>query len=127
MGAVPPPPYTGPPEPTASQSRNWATASHLSAFVVFLGIPLPFVGPLVVWLVRRDTDPYAAAHAREALNFNITATIVLFAATVSLFLLVGFLLLPVAAIAWFVLVIIGGVKASNGELYRYPLTIRFVT
>lgn len=102
-------------------------AAHLSAFVVFLGLPLPFIGPLVVWLLRRDTDPYAAFHAKEALNFNITATIVLVVATASLLVLVGFLLLPAAAITWFVLVIIGGVKASNGEVYRYPLTIRFVT
>lgn len=131
MSAVPPPPATGPAGPAhgpaPAESRNWAMAAHLSAFVVFLGLPLPFIGPLVVWLLRRDTDLYAADHAKEALNFNITATIVLVVATASLLVLVGFLLLPAAAITWFVLVIIGGVKASNGEVYRYPLTIRFVT
>lgn len=101
--------------------------AHLSAFVVLLGLPLPFLGPLVVWLLRRDTDAYAGAHAKEALNFNLTAMIAFVVAGATVLLLVGFLLLPAVGIAWFVLVIIGGVKASNGEFYRYPLTIRFVT
>lgn len=102
-------------------------AGHLSAFVVFVGVPLPFVGPLVVWLLRRDQDPYAAAHALEALNFNITATLAFVVAAVSIFVLIGIVLLPLAGVVWFVLVIIGGVKAANGEAYRYPLTVRFVT
>jgi uncharacterized protein len=126
VSAVPPSPpgYGAAP---SSESRNWALAAHLSAFVVFLGLPLPFVGPLVVWLVRRDSDPYASAHAKEALNFNLTAMIAFIVAGASLLLLIGFLLLPAVGIVWLVLVIIGAVKASNGELYRYPLTIRFVT
>lgn len=101
--------------------------AHLSALVVLLGLPLPFVGPLVVWLLRRDTDPYASVHAKEALNFNLTAMIAFIVAAASIFVLVGFLLLPVVGIVWLVLVIIGGVKAANGEAYRYPLTIRFIS
>ncbi|HVM14049.1 MAG TPA: DUF4870 domain-containing protein, partial [Egibacteraceae bacterium] len=113
--------------PPSQESHNWAMAAHLSAFVVFLGLPLPFVGPLVVWLLRRDSDPYAAEHAREALNFNLTAMIAFVVAGATVLLLVGFLLLPAVGIVWFIFVIIGGVKASNGEHYRYPLTIRFVS
>lgn len=127
MSPVPPAPHSGAPSPAPAESRNWAMAGHLSAFVVFLGVPLPFLGPLVVWLLRRDSDPYAAAHAQEALNFNITTTLAFLVATASLFVLVGFVLLPLVGVAWFVLVIIGGVKASNGEVYHYPLTLRFVT
>lgn len=129
MSYVPPPPEPPPgaAAPRPAEARNWAMAAHLSALVVLIGVPLPFLGPLVIWLMRRDTDAYAAAHALEALNFNLTATIVFVVAFVSLFVLVGFVLLPAAAITWFVLVVIGGVKAANGEPYRYPLTIRFVS
>lgn len=109
-------------------------AAHLSAFVVLLGLPLPFLGPLVIWLVRRDTDPYAAIHAREALNFQLTMLIALtvgaIVTVVTAIILVGFLLIPVliaAVVAWFVLVIVAAIKAANGEHYRYPFTIRFVT
>lgn len=126
MSAVPLPPQ-GEAGPPPAESRNWAMAAHLSAFVVLIIPPLAFLGPLVVWLLRRDTDPYATTHAKEALNFNITATIAFVVASASLFVLIGFLLLPLVGIVWLVLVIIGGTKAANGELYRYPLTIRFVS
>ena len=108
-----------------SDSRNWATLSHLSAFVAFLGIP-SLVGPLAMWLLRRD-DPYAEFHAKEALNFNISFMIYGAIAAVSIVLLVGLILLPVVAVTWFVLVIKGDLRASSGEMYRYPMTMRFVS
>lgn len=108
-----------------SDSRNWATLSHLSAFVAFLGIP-SLVGPLVMWLLRRD-DPYAEFHAKEALNFNVSFMIYGAIAAISIVLLVGLILLPVVAVTWFVLVIKGALRASSGEMYRYPMTMRFVS
>lgn len=107
-----------------TESRNWATLSHLSAFVMFLGIPA-LVGPLVAWLLKRD-DPYVGDQAKEALNFNISFMIYGIAAAVSIILIVGLLLLPIVAVTWFVLVIRAAVKASAGEYYRYPFTLRFV-
>ena len=116
-------PETGAPELT-SESRNWGTLSHLSAFVVFLGIP-SLVGPLVMWLLRRD-DPWTEHHAKEALNFNISFMIYGVIAALSILLVVGLLLLPAVLITWFVLVIRGALRASAGEYYRYPMTMRFV-
>jgi uncharacterized Tic20 family protein len=109
----------------SSDSRNWATLSHLSAFVMFFGIPA-LVGPLVMWLLRRD-DPYAEFHAKEALNFNISFLIYAVAAAISIILLVGLILLPAVAITWFILVIQAAVRTANGEYYRYPMTMRFVS
>ena len=109
----------------SSSSRNWATLSHLSSFTVFAGIP-PAIGPLAMWLLRRDDDPYAAHHGKEALNFNISFIIYGAVAALSILLLVGILALPAVVIAWFVLTIQGALRASAGELYEYPLTIRFV-
>lgn len=107
-----------------ADTRNWATLSHLSAFVTFLGIP-SVLGPLVMWLFRRD-DPYAEFHAKEALNFNISFMIYGAIAAVSIIVLVGLILLPAVLVTWFVLVIRGALRASSGEYYRYPITMRFV-
>ena len=109
----------------SSNSRNLGVLSHLSAFVTFFGIP-SLVGPLVVWLLNRD-DAYVEAQAREALNFNLSFTLYGIVAGIAIILLVGLLALPAVLITWFVLVIVASVKAANGEYYRYPLTIRFVS
>ncbi|MBW3562793.1 MAG: DUF4870 domain-containing protein, partial [Actinobacteria bacterium] len=94
---------------------------------------LAFAGPLVVWLLRRDDDPFVAEHAREALNFNLnlllwlTAAIVFVVATIGFGVLVVVPIGLVIGITWLILTILAAVKASNGERYRYPLTIRFVS
>jgi uncharacterized protein len=131
---VPPQPPSQPPDVPAD-ARNWAMAAHLSALVTFLGIP-SLVGPLIVWLVKRDDHPYIAEHAREALNFQISVLIYVVAGgvlavigvigTLGLGLLVIIPVVIAAAIAWFVLVIIASMRASSGEAYSYPLTIRLV-
>jgi hypothetical protein len=115
--------------------KNWAMAAHLSAFVAFIGVP-SLVGPLVVWLLKRDTDPYIAAHSVHALNFNISVLIYTIVGSLALGIFglitlgIGFLLaIPVVIVAfivWLVLVIQGGIAASSGEQFRYPLTIDFV-
>jgi uncharacterized Tic20 family protein len=113
------------PYETSSDSRNLAMLSHLSAFVAFVGIP-SLVGPLVVWLMNRD-DPYVEAQAKDALNFNISFFLYGLAAAISIIVLVGIVALPAVVVTWFVLVIVASVKAANGENYRYPFTIQFVT
>ena len=114
-------------------SRYWAIGAHLSALVGgFLGGLPAFLGPLVVWLVRKDGDAYAAAHGRAALNFILS--VLVYAAGLVLISLLTFglgLVLTVPAgialgIGWLVLTIIGAVRASNDEIFRYPLTIQFV-
>jgi uncharacterized Tic20 family protein len=109
----------------SSNSRNLATLSNLSAFITFVGIP-SLVGPLVMWLLNRD-DPYVEQQAKEALNFNISFLIYGVAAAISIVLLVGLIALPVVLVTWFVLVIVAAIKASSGENYQYPFTIRFVS
>lgn len=108
------------------KARDWAVFTHLSAFSIFIGIP-SVVGPLVMWLIKKDQDPYADFHGKEAINFNLSFLLYGLASAVLLLVLIGFVLLPAVFITWFVLVIIGTVKASNGEYYRYPFTIRFIS
>ncbi|HEY5652529.1 MAG TPA: DUF4870 domain-containing protein [Acidimicrobiia bacterium] len=112
-------------ETVSSDSRNWATFAHLSAFVMFLGIP-SLLGPLVVWLAKRD-DPYVEAQAKEALNFNISMFIYAIAAGISVLLLIGLIALPAVFVTWFVLVIVAAIRSADGEQYRYPFTIRLVS
>jgi uncharacterized protein len=119
-----------------SDERNWAMAAHLSALVAFLSIP-SLVGPLIVWLIKKDDSPYVAAHSVEALNFNISVLLYLIVGTIALSILgfvtlgIGFLLaIPavfVALILWLVFVIQGAIAASRGQTYRYPATINFVS
>ncbi|RLU10704.1 orotate phosphoribosyltransferase [Pseudomonas prosekii] len=113
--------------PTPSQeARQWAMFCHLSAL---LGIWIPFgtlIGPLILWQMKRESDPFIDAQGKEALNFQITVAI---AATISFFLIlvvIGFFLLGLIAIAGLVLTIIGGVKANEGVPYRYPFTLRLI-
>ena len=117
---------------TDSEARNWAMAAHLSALVSAL-IGFAFVGPLIVYLIKKDEHPFVRQQAAEALNFQLSWLIWAVAGGIALMLLIvliiGVVLIPVAiaaAIAWLVLTIMAGVKASKGESYRYPLTIRFI-
>jgi uncharacterized Tic20 family protein len=113
------------PYEASTNSRNLAMLSHLSAFVAFVGIP-SLIGPLVVWLLNRD-DPHVEAQAKDALNFNISFLLYGLVAAISIILLVGIIALPAVVVTWFVLVIVASVKAANGEDYRYPFTIQFVS
>ena len=124
--------FAGATEITA-QSRQWAAGAHLSALASAL-IGFTFIGPLVIYLLKKDEDQFVREQAAEALNFNISFLIYeigLGIAMLVLFLiLIGLLLIPVmiaVAIAWFVLTIVAGVKSNNGEHYRYPLTIRLIS
>ena len=109
-----------------SDERTMGLLAHLSAFA---GLLIPFgniVGPLVLYLVKRDESEFIADQAREALNFNLTMTLAGIVAAVLMIVLIGFLLLPVIGIAWLVLTIVAAIKANEGEWYRYPVNVRFV-
>ncbi len=86
----PPPPPEAPPAitPRDADERMWAMLGHLSAFTAFITGLGCVIGPLIVWLIKRETMPFAADQAREALNFNITAIIV--ALALGLFTLITF-------------------------------------
>jgi uncharacterized Tic20 family protein len=93
------------------------------------GLVVPFgtiLGPLVVWLLKKNDVPSVDAHGKESLNFQISMLIYAIGSAVLILVFIGFLLLAAVAIADLVCVIIASVKASNGESYRYPLTIRFL-
>jgi uncharacterized Tic20 family protein len=92
------------------------------AAYLFLG----FVAPLIVLLVFGPRSAFVRAHAVESLNFNLTWLLYGIIAVILAFVLIGFLILAILGVAYVVLVIIASVQANNGQMYRYPATIRFV-
>ena len=129
------PPAAPPPVAPAysAEERQWATFTHLSALsgIVTGGLG-SVVGPLVMWLVKKDTMPFVDDQGKEALNFNITVGIIFLALAVLSIVTLGIgLVIAVPAwviigIAWLVLTIIAAIKANEGVAYRYPLTLRLI-
>lgn len=101
--------------------------SHLSALLIFVGIPFGnIIAPLVMWQIKKDQFPFGTIHAKESLNFQISMTIYCVIAAILILVLIGVFILAALLILNLVFVIIAAVKASDGHLYRYPFTIRFV-
>lgn len=122
------PPPVDPDAPEAkisdSDAKTWCLLAHLSPFC---GVIIPFggiLGPLLLWLLKKDEHPAIDYHGKEALN--IAWTIYIVVAFLSVFVFIGIILLPVLGIAWLVLVIIAAIKVSNGEPWRYPMIFRLV-
>lgn len=113
--------------PADKQTRLWTVLCHASAL---LGFFIPGAGhiiaPLVVWLVKRGDSAEVDAHGKEALNFQFTMLIYSVIAGILCLVLIGFVLLPILHVLNVVFVILASLRASEGELYRYPLTIRFL-
>ena len=114
-------------EQAIKQERTWAMLCHLTALVAFIGIPLGHIlGPIVVWLLKKNDYRLVDENGKESLNFQLSVTIYAIVASILAFVVIGIFLLIGLAIADLVLGIIASIKTSNGESYRYPLTIRFI-
>ncbi len=114
------PPMPGP------EARQWAMLCHFSAF---LGLLIPFgnlLGPLIVWQIKRELDPFVDDQGREALNFHITVAIAALVCMLLAVVVIGFLLLPLLGLGALVLTIIAGIKANEGQTYRYPFCWRLL-
>lgn len=110
----------------SAEERQWAMFAHLAALAGFI-IPLGnIIGPLVVWLIKRDTMPFVADQGKEALNFQITVTIAAVISMILIVVLIGFALIFLVGLAALILTIIAAVKANEGVSYRYPFTLRLI-
>ena len=108
------------------EERTWATLIHLSGLAGFV---FPFgnlIAPLVLWLIRKDRSSFLDNQGREALNFQIAFSIYAILSGLLIFLLIGFVLLPVVLIGGLVLMIIAAIRANEGTRYRYPLIFRVI-
>lgn len=114
------PPGTYGPRP-GSDDTTLAMLAHL------LGVLTWFVGPLVVYLAKKDESPYVRDQAAEALNFQLTLMIGYVVSWILAFVLIGFILMFVVWIGSIIFMIIAAIAANRGENYRYPMNIRFVS
>lgn len=120
-GSPPDKTYQAPPSDGAmptDDERTWALIAHLS------GLVAGFIGPLVVWLIKKDQSAFLDDQGKEALNFQIALTI---AAAVCAVTCVGAVLIPVVAVGALIYSILAGIEANKGVRYRYPYTIRLIT
>jgi len=103
--------------PPTSDEKTLALLSHIVTFVS------NFIAPLIIYIIKKDESPFVAAHAKESLNFQLT---ILLTIIVLFITIIGIFLLWIVGVYALVLVIIATIRASEGKLYRYPLTIRFI-
>lgn len=129
MSAPSPPPV--PPvvaSPTSKNDNLWAMLCHLSALVAYVGIPLGnIIGPLIVWLIKKDEIPLVDDQGKESLNFQLS--ILIYGIVSAALICAGGLGLPLllaVVVFHLVMTIIASVKANQGIAYRYPLCIRFI-
>ena len=111
---------TTPSTTPSSDDKNIATVTHLG------GTVFSFVPGLLVWILKKDDSPYLADQAKEALNFQITMLIAQFIAGILVWVLIGFVLIPIVWIFNVVLCIIAAIASSKGETYRYPFCLRLI-
>lgn len=108
---------------TASQqapTQDERTLGMIAHLITFIS---SFIGPLVIYLIKKDESPFVAEHAKESLNFQITVAII---CGVLIVTLIGILLLWIVGIIALVLVIVAGLKANEGKPYKYPFCIRLI-
>lgn len=100
---------------------------HLLSLTQLLGVPLGnILGPLIVWLIKRDEDPFADLCGKESLNFQISMTIYMIISGILILVFIGFFMVIALMILNIVYTIIAAIKASEGTSYTYPFTIRFI-
>lgn len=104
----------------SNDDKNIATITHLGG-ILFSALPA-----FIVWLLKKDDNEYIATQAREALNFQITVLLAQFIAGILVWLLIGFVLIPIIWLLNIVLCIIAAISTSKGETYRYPCTLRLI-
>lgn len=116
---TPIPPATAPDRPT-EEERTVAMLAHLITFMS------SFIGPLVIYLVKKDESAFIADQAKEVLNFHFSVLIYAIVAVLSCFILIGFVLVPALGVFVLVVTIMGAIAAYEGKAFRYPLCIRFL-
>lgn len=108
------------------EARQWGMFCH---FAAFFGLVFPFgnlLGPLIVWQIKKDFDPFVDAQGKEALNFQISVSLAVLLCFLLMLVVIGFPLLALVSVGALVLTIIAGIKANEGQAYRYPFSWRLI-
>ncbi len=134
--------------PRDQNVRTWSMLCHLSALAGLLWWPGAVLAPLIVWQIKKNELPEIDPHGKEAVNFQLTILIIYLIAAVILGIIVGAVfgiglvwgspfafiggglgllsILGIISLVAIILAVIAGIKANNGEPYKYPFSIKFV-
>ena len=114
--------------PLSEEEENkWAMWAHISTFSNAI-VPLGnFIGPIVIWQLKKNESEFVADQAKEALNFQITLMIYIVISILLVFIFIGVFLIIGLVLFSLIIVIVAGVRANNGEYYRYPMCIRLIS
>jgi uncharacterized Tic20 family protein len=116
----------GPAALQTSDERQMGLFLHLSQLANVFLFPVGIALPIILWQTQKDKMPALDAHGKMVANWMISVTIYAFASIVLMFVLIGFLTILAVGLLGIIFPIIGAVKANNGELWDYPLTIKFL-
>ncbi|MBT8331385.1 MAG: DUF4870 domain-containing protein [Deltaproteobacteria bacterium] len=108
------------------QENNWGMWAHISTFSSMI-VPLGnFIGPFVVWQLKKNESEFVADQAKEALNFQISLFIYMMISAILILIVIGIFLIFGLMLFGLIMVIVAGVKANQGEFYRYPMCLRLI-
>jgi uncharacterized Tic20 family protein len=116
-------------QPTMLQTpdeRQMGMFLHLSQLASVVLPPAGLIIPIVLWQMKKDEMPALDAHGKMVTNWIISSLIYFFVSAILVFVIVGFFLLLAVGLLGIIFPIVGAVKANNGELWEYPLTIKFI-
>ena len=109
------------------EERKWAMFAHIGTFSSMF-IPLGnFIAPIVIWQLKKNESEFVVDQAKEALNFQISLIIYLLISFLCIFIFIGVFMIIGLVIFSLIIVIVAGVKANDGEYYRYPMCIRLIS
>ena len=106
--------------PVNDNERMLAVLSH--ALTLFTG----FIGPLIIYIIKKDESAFVREHAKESLNFQLTLLVAYIIGFLLIFFIVGIILLPLIGLVQLVLVVVATINAADNKNYRYPFCIRFI-
>jgi uncharacterized Tic20 family protein len=110
-----------------ADEHQWGMFVHLAALATFIFPAFGnVIGPLIIYLIKKDEYNFVNEQGKEVLNFQITWSIIFFISIILCFVFIGIFMLIGFGIAWIILVIMGSISASKGIPYHYPLTIKFI-
>ena len=117
------------PPPTGDVGKDAKTFGMLCHLLALVGYILPFgniLGPLIIWLMKKEDHPFVDEQGKEAINFQITMTIAAIVCILLFVVGIGIILLPLVGLFDLIMIIVASVKANSGEHYRYPFAIRLI-
>jgi len=110
----------------SKDERMWGMMCHLLAFSGYI---IPFgsvLGPLIIWMIKKEEMPFVNDQGKESLNFQLTMLIAIIISAILTLVLIGIFMLGALIIFQIVVIIMAAIKANDGIKYRYPCTIRFI-